>query len=196
MILFFGVALLMSACSKTKLQPSEYIAWSDNKENNLTRVYQQNAIRLSCQYTTPEYVSLKQADAANLDLAAVKENIAAVADMVHFKLRFQDSTSNNFLQNNYTTGEEFNLKSMYLSYDIRYDLKLVQGGDTAACALNHHERTYGSTPYETLLIAFPKLNEEITDLELIFNDCVFGLGRVKYFFSKEDLESIPELVFE
>ncbi|MBI3134268.1 MAG: hypothetical protein HYZ14_06280 [Bacteroidetes bacterium] len=187
--------LFFTACSPSELKPAEYIEWSDNAENNLVKTFQQNNIKLTCQYTTPEYVSLKQTDAASLDEAMVNENIDAVNEMIHFKLQFEDTTSNNFLKNNYTTAEEFNLKSMYLSYDIHFDLKAVQGGDTTECVLNHHERTYGSTPYETLLIAFPKSGTEIKDVELIFNDRVFGLGRVKFFFAKEDLEGIPTLVF-
>jgi len=185
----------LTACSPSELKPAEYIEWSDNPENNLVKEYQQNQIKLTCQYTTAEYISLKQSDPENLDEVMVKENIEMVSEMIHFKLKFEDTTSTNFLRNNYTTPEEFNLKSMYFSYDIQYDLKTVQGGDTAACVLNHHERTYGSTPYETLLIAFPKLRKEPVDIELIFNDRVFGLGRVKFFFSKEDLEGIPGLVF-
>jgi hypothetical protein len=186
--------MLLQSCTKAELSPSEYIAWCDRSENNLVRVYRQNNLELTCQYNSAEYVSVKQSDPGKLDAAEVKNNTAAVSDLVHFKLKFRDTTSNNFLRTNYTSAEEFNIKSMYLSFDVRYDFKLVQGDDTSECVLNHHERTYGSTPYETLLIAFPKLHDGETDLELIFNDRVFGFGRVKFFFEKEDLNAIPKLV--
>lgn len=183
------------SCSKSELNPNEYIEWSDNPDNSLIKEYKQGSTVLTCQYTTPEYVSLKQTNSENIDKDLVKENIAGISEMEHFKFKFENTESNNFMRDNYTTAEEFNTKSMYLSYDIRYDLSLVANGDTSMCVLNHHERTYGNTPYETLLLSFPKPNNAVSDLELIFEDRVFGLGRVKFFFSKGDLESIPILVF-
>lgn len=187
--------IIFCACSPAELTPADYVEWSDNTENNLIKIYQQNSIKITCQYTTPEYVSLKQSDPQNLDETLLNENIDALDEMIHFKLQFEDTTSSNFLKPLNTTGEEFNIKTMYLSYDIRFDLKTVQGKDTVLCAMNHHERTYGNTPYETVLLSFPKLSKEIQDIELIFDDRVFGLGRVKFFFAKEDLEAIPDLVF-
>jgi hypothetical protein len=192
--IFYSIFFLtLFSCGKSQLTPEEYVAWSDDSENNLVKVFNQNTLQLTCQFTTPEYVSLKQSDPANIDTALLRENIEALNGMVHFKLKFEDTTTNNFLKPPGTTGEEFNTKTMYLSYDIAPDLKLVQCGDTLPCIMNHHERTYGSTPYETLLISFSSASAEVCDLEVIFNDRVFGLGRVKFFFSKEDLENIPEL---
>lgn len=188
-----GILFLIS-CSADELEPGAYIRWVDDPGNGLLKEYTQGNIRLTCQYTPADYVSLKQSNPEELSEEEVQENTAAVSDMLHFKLRFEDTTSNNFMRNNYTTPEEFNRRSMYLGYDIQYDLKVVQGEDTAKCVLNHHERTYGSTPYETLLVSFPKTGKDPVDTELIFTDRVFGLGRVKFFFSEQDLESIPTLI--
>lgn len=189
-LIFLGVS-----CGRSSLTPAEYIAWLDTYENGLVKDYKQDNIRLTCQYMSPAYAVLKQNDPNNLKEQEINQNIGEVSDLVQFKLKFENTKTNNFLKDNYTTTEEFNTRSTYLSYDIRTDLRLVNGEDTVTCVLNHHERTYGNTPYETLLISFPNSSTEKNDLELIFDDRVFGLGRVKFFFEKEVLESIPELVF-
>ena len=194
-LLILSLSLIFFSCGKSELSPSEYIDWNDNPDNGLIKEFTQGSTVLTCQYTSPEYVSLKQSNSENIDQNQVEENIAGISEMQHFKFKFENTESNNFMRDNYTTAEEFNTKSMYLSYDIRYDLSLVSKGDTSMCVLNHHERTYGNTPYETLLISFPKTNNETSDLELIFEDRVFGLGRVKFFFSAGDLEYMPKLVF-
>ena len=73
------------------------------------------------------------------------------------------------------------------------DLTLVNDLDSSKCVLSHHERTYGDTPYETLLIAFKNNLTEKKDLQLVFRDRVFGFGTVKFLFKSEDLLEIPEL---
>jgi hypothetical protein len=182
-----------------ELSPKDYVAWCENPDNGLIKEFVQNDLKLTCQYNTSAYSVLKQSDPNALNEAEINENIEEISDLVHFKLKFENTATGNFLRDNYTTAEEFNVRSTYLSYDIRTDLKLINGTDTSICVLNHHERTYGNTPYETILLSFQKpttTNDAQNDLELIFNDQVFGLGRVKFFFSKDDLASIPELVFE
>ena len=195
-VVFFSVLFLISSCSPSELKPKEYIQWCDNVENGLIKEQKIGDQTLTCYYTTPEYVSLKQSDPDNIVEDIVKENIAGLEEMEHFKLTFQRESSNNYLRDNYTTEEEFHTKSTYMSFDIRFDLKLVQGADTTECILNHHERTYGNTPFETILISFPKTkSEEVQDLTLIFDDRVFGFDRVKFKFPADVIDQIPTLVF-
>ncbi len=186
--------LVMLSCGKSELSPKDYIEWCDDAENGLVKVFSQNNNQLTCQYTSSSYAVLKQNDPSNLDASELDENVELVSDLIQFKLTFENKESANFIRNNYTSPEEFNTRSMYLAYGLREDLKLVTGVDTVICNMNHHERTYGNTPYETVLITFPKINDESVNLELIFDDRVFGFGRVKFFFDENDLVKIPELI--
>ena len=187
----------MSSCANSELQPTEYIKWCDDPENGLIKEQKVGDQTLTCVYTTAEYVSLKQSDPDNLNEKEISENVSGLSEMEHFKLTFQRESSNNYLKDNYTTAEEFHTRSTYMSFDIRFDLKLIQGSDTTECILNHHERTYGNTPFETILISFPRVEvEESVDLTLIFNDRVFGFDRVKFKYESGTLSSIPDLVFE
>lgn len=189
-ILVFGLSILMSCTNN--LSPKKYVNWVDNSEHGLIKTVENQKSILTCKYTPAEYTILKQfkpnEPINEMDFA---EQLEEVKDMYHFIFRFENKDGSNIIKDNYTTGEQFQTKSMYLSYDIRLDLKLVQGKDTTMCALNHHERTYNNTPYEQILLAFPKVNDN--DITLIFNDRVFGFNRTKFFFSKETLNDIPKL---
>lgn len=194
-ILVLGMFFLTLSCNKSKYSPTEYVNWCDSEENGLSKEFTQNELKLTCQFMTSEYAVLKQNDPNNLVEQEINENINALSDLRQFKLIFENTQSTNFLKDNYTTAEQFNTRSMYLSYDIQSDLRLVEGEDTVNCIMNHYERSYGNTPYETLLVSFPSNRSSQNDLELIFDDRVFGYGRVKFFFEKSLLESIPELAF-
>ncbi|WP_027420457.1 hypothetical protein [Crocinitomix catalasitica] len=181
------------ACGKSKLAPKEYVYWCDDAENKLIKNYTQKDLSLTCQYMTSEYSVLKQSNPNDLNISEIQSSIESLADLVQFKLKFENKSKNNFIKNNYTTAEEFNTRSLYLSYDMQDDFRLVAGADTIKCVLLHHERTYGNTPYETVFLTFPKKSN--SDLELIFNDQVFGFGRVKFKFRNEVILNMPELIF-
>ena len=180
------------SCTKKK-SPIGYINWVDNEDNGLVKIQQNNKSKITCKYTPSEYVVLKQFNPSDIDTSIFSSEVTAINNLYHFILRFENLDGSNFMKDNYTTAENFNMKSTYLSFDINKDLKLIIGEDTMSCALNHYERTYSNTPYEQVLIAFPKNESQIEDMTLIFNDRVFGFDRTKFFFSKNDLKNIPNL---
>jgi hypothetical protein len=186
--------MLVVSCSNSELGPRDYVAWMESEENSTLKVYRQGDLKLNCQYMTPEYSALKQQNPESINVAEVRETADEISDLVEFKLSFEREGQNNFMHGIHTTEQEYTTESMYLAFDIRYDLSLVSGGDTIPCAMNHHERTYGNTPYETLLVAFERPSAtQLKDMELIFDDRVFGYGRVKFYYSGEELGEIPSL---
>ena len=192
-ILLIVSVFFLIGCNSKKT-PSEYIRWVNNTENGLVKVKETNKTKLTCSYTPVEYVVLKQFKKGRIDTAIYNEEINAINNMHHFILKFENHDGTNLIKDVYSTKESFQQKSMYLSYDIKSDLKLVLGVDTSICALNHHERTYGNTPYEQILLSFPKLKPEVNELTLVFDDRVFGFNRVKFFFSIDDLKDVPNVL--
>jgi len=189
------ISFLIIGCSSNK-KPKEYVAWVDDVENGLIKTQIKTNSIITCKYTPAEYHVLKQFSPNNIDQDVFQSEYEGISNMYHFILRFKKMDETNFLKNNNVTHDEFQLNSLYLSYGIRQDLKLVHGLDTVECVLNHHERTYSNTPYEQILLSFPKTSNSIEDLTFIFNDRVFGFNRVKFFFSKDVLNDIPVLTFE
>ena len=185
---------LFCGCAPSELEPRDYIQWVENPENSLIKDYTEGDLKLTCTYTPNEYAALKPKDPANLNMEELKEEVNGLNELVQFKLKFENTTSGNFLRGNYMDQEEYNRRSMYMSFDIRYDLNLIQNSaDTVVCNMNHHERTYGNTPFETILISFPKVVDKIDEMTLVFNDRVFGFGRVKFKYPKSVLNDIPAL---
>lgn len=185
--------LFLQSCDRD-LSPLDYVAYIENPENGLVKEYVNSSNKLTCCYTPSEYVILKQTRPENLEKEDFLSEVNEINNMYHFTLKFEKNDQTNFLKDNYTTSEQFQLKSTYLSFDMRHDLVLVEGKDTLPCVLNHHERTYSNTPFEKVHISFPKLSEN-QDLVLIFDDRVFGFYKVKFHFSNEDLHKTPEIKF-
>jgi hypothetical protein len=186
--------ILIVSCGNS-ISPSEYIAYVDSEENGLVKIWTQNDLELTCQFLPHEYIALKQFNKSTLKKEPFFETLAEIDSSLQFKLTFENKAQNNFLKNNYTTGEEYNRSVMYLSYDIGADLTLVKGVDSVKCSLFHHERTYGNTPYETLLISFASKFDDTDQLQLIFRDRVFGFGTVKFLFKTADIRNVPILDF-
>jgi len=189
------ISFLIIGCSSNK-KPKEYVSWVDDIENGLIKTQIKTNSIITCKYTPAEYHVLKQFSPNNIDQDVFQSEFEGISNMYHFIIRFEKIDGTNFLKNNNITHKEFQSNSLYLSYDIRQDLKLVQGLDTVVCALNHHERTYNNTPYEQILLSFPKSSKSVEDLTIILNDRVFGFNRVKFFFPKGVLKNIPTLTFE
>jgi len=193
MKIFLILSILFLTACNSKKSPIDYIQWVNDPENGMVKIKETNTTQLECKYTPTEYVVLKQFKKGTVDTVVYNAEVNEINNMYHFILKFQNHDGSNLIKDNYSTQESFQQKSMYLSYDIKSDLKLVQGLDTTFCVLNHHERTYGNTPYEQILLSFPKLNKKVEELTLIFDDRVFGFNRVKFNFSKRDLENIPKV---
>ena len=193
--IIWGLGVLaMTACSPSELEPIEYVNWMEDPENEVCQIYSQNELSLECQYMTPEYSALSHSDPNNIDVQWIESQSNQLSDIQQFRLRFKRDGQSNFLRDDYTTNLEYNSKTLYLGYEIQHDLMLIQNDDTLPCIMNHHERTYGNTPYETLLVAFEGSTVSgDTEMDLILNDRVLGFGRVKFHYDQSLLVSLPEL---
>ena len=167
--------------------------WVDNTENGLIKGQLIGETNLEVKYTPNEYICVKQNGVNDLTSEKLSEFSKELEGVYQFNLKFSNTSRKNFLKDQYTNPEEYNTKSMYLSFDMSFDLELVHGFDTVGCSIYHYERTYGNTPYETVLIGFDLKAKATEDLQLIFNDRVFGLGRSKFLFENEVIENIPKI---
>lgn len=186
--LFF---FLLNSCSNQELSPTEFVKWVDNAENGLIKSQVIGETNLEVKYTPNEYIYVKQNGVNDLTSENLDEFSEELEGIYQFNLKFSNSSRNNFLKDQYTNPEEYNTKSMYLSFDMSFDLELVHGLDTVGCSIYHYERTYGNTPYETVLIGFDLKTKATEDMQLIFNDRVFGLGRSKFLFEKDVTQKLP-----
>lgn len=197
-IVLIAVALLASVVlisfmGSNELKPSELIHWVENQENGLTQSKAINEFIFEAQYKPVDYVVSLEArkdDVTENEYQQLKSELDG--------LQYIDLTiGTNAGQGNALSGGIQNEDEYYqrLDYFVTYanqDIYLIQGQDTLWPQLYHFERNYGLAPSNTLLLGFEKGNSE-EDRNLIIDDQVLGVGRVKFLFEKENINSTPNL---
>jgi len=140
-ICIISLLVFLTSC-KNELSPKDFIQFVNNPENGLVKTWEQGGVLLSCQFTPATYIVLKQHQPEDIATTDITSEVKTSEEMTQFKIKFSKKNSSNFLKTNQTTEEEFNLKTMYLSYDIRQDFKIVVDKDTSYCAMHHMKQFY------------------------------------------------------
>ena len=102
------------------------------------------------------------------------------------------SAGENLLSSELDSENEYFERLDYFVTYAQQDIRLIQGKDSLSPALYHFERNYGLAPYNTLLLGF-ELGEQGAHRDLIIDDKVLGIGRVKFFFDDSDISNSPKL---
>ena len=82
----------------------------------------------------------------------------------------------------------------YLSFQMKENIRLLQGQDTLAPVLYHFERSFDLSPHRTFVLAFeaPK-SEPSKDRTFILDSPILGTGPLKLKITAKDLTNIPDL---
>jgi hypothetical protein len=119
-------------------------------------------------------------------------------DYLDFTFHFYVEGVNDIWQSNIQSQGQYFDRLAYLNTSAKNDFKLVVNQvDTVPCALLHLERTFGIGP-DKLNLSFPYENQtkQISDMRLIYDDKLFNMGRLTFYFSQEDLKHIPTLDYD
>ena len=165
--------------SKT-LSPADYAAWLHNPENELRCSASAGQIELTALYKPLESIVLQEADAKTLASSeAIAERKRALADLQYYEVR---------LANPLSSDPTF---QQYLG-TLQQDIALVDGGDSLACVLFHHEPSMGVKPHETLLLGFSRTSNT-NDKTLLIDLSQLGQGVAALNFSASALANLPKL---
>lgn len=76
----------------------------------------------------------------------------------------------------------------YLTSAMKDDISLVMGTDTLMPNFFHFERTYNIMPYNNFLLGFDLPRDEVRDdIKILYDDKLFGVGRVEFEFDKNTI---------
>ena len=194
-ILLLLITSIFCACGgKDLLKPSEYSQWMQNPENGMKQSKKIQDFEFIAQYKTPEYITVLEEKSNALKAQLVSNRVGELgSDMAYFNFRIKGNAYP--LQQGTTSEMEFNQRMAYANFGMQQDLELVEGGDTLDCVMYQFVRNYNIAPYIDFVVGFERNNQEHieADKTLIFNDNVFGVGKVKLHFSASDLNQIPKL---
>ncbi len=189
-ILGLGMIAFVS-CSPSSLTPEAYMSWVKDPGNGLHLSKALKDYRYELQYRPSEMIVLQEQKETIADKASFDERISEMNDLQYYNLQLFGPNGKAVISQNNPEAYFGNLE--YYSSYAQADISMVQQGDTLPCALFHLERYYDLSPYNTLVLGFPKTENEHAERTLVFNDRALNMGPVKFNISSSELENIPNL---
>jgi hypothetical protein len=192
-IVFF-LCILLAGCGLKKVSPQEYIAYFDDESNGLITQQQVGVLCVKTQYRTEEYETIKSLK--NATNSPITQEDLSHKDSVQFVVvRFETSgADNDVLKIGLQSQPEYDQRIQYLSMAIMNDFKLIDGQDTLGCVTHQWERNFNIANFTNIVLVF-KNNYTHKAKTLLYDDQIFGLGKVSLHFKERHIESIPQISF-
>ena len=193
-LLFLSLLFLacFSSCEQEML-PGELVRYVTAPENGLRQIKNVGAFELDLQYKPMAYVIANEFRSNELEESKYAKRQKELEGLEYYNLKIKVNKEGE----NITTFQVHNQDQQqnrlyYLSYELKNDLRMVQGRDTVAPALYHFERTYDVSSHRTFVLAFPK-SEEKGDRTLIVNSQEIGTGPIKIKIKEHAINNTPSI---
>ena len=189
------VILILSGCSKGKLEPAAYRDWVNNPANGLAIERTVGDFTVTASYRPHEFVVLNEwnPDEEQSD-RSFAERMKELEGYQYINLRLDSKDKKTeVLKTALQSQQQYYERLQYLTTLIPRDVYLVDGGDTLPCTLHHYERTYKMTSFSDISLVFENKSKQTNDKILVFDDRLFGLGTLKFHFEKNNLNGVPQL---
>jgi hypothetical protein len=190
------LSTLEISCANSALDSRSYLKFVENKENGLNKSQVIDRLQLTLQYKPKEYILLKERIVPG-DSKIVHKRILELGDMQYYNFRISTDGTIKVLNYNCANDKQYFNRIAYLSGDVQSDFFLIQKGDTLPCLLYNFVRNYDVAPYLDFVLAFDGdiNNYQGEDREFVYDDKIFGIGRVTFQLNHKDLINIPKLKY-
>lgn len=192
-----GIFLLFS-CGKKQLSPSEMVKWTEDPGNQLVHKKTFNGIEYSLQYLPAGYLALReQATVSSVNKKQFVTRLGELEQYHHFQLRLRvPGVNTDPLLYGISDQQEYTQRDMFYGFAFKEHIKKVNTGaagkDTVNCQLYQFVQHHGLAPYADIVFAFSKEEKE-EQFQVVFDDPVFNNGFMKYTFTAEEINHLPEV---
>lgn len=184
--------LVIASCDKPKvLGPKDYVKWVVNPKNDLVEIKEYDKLTYRLSYLPQELIALRKCNKLSVD-SCYYDYLKDLQGINHFKLEIISLDKQDPLRMNLSSKDEFYQRMEYFNSWLSNDIDCISGTDTLAFSFLHTERHYGISDKLTILMAFDE-NDSREGLTMIYDDKVFGAGRMKFHFSEQEINSIPQV---
>lgn len=185
--------ILLAGCGQKSVSPRDFLAYVDDPSNHLIVKEEIGSFVISAQYRPAAYETIKAAGADNK--ASLEKELQQEDSVQYIVLRLEAKDGHSdVLGMGIFSQDEYEQRIQYLSAAVPMDLVLIDGPDTLSCIAHHWERSYHITHFNNILLAFDNKHPGLKNNKtLVFNDHVFGLGKVQLQFKQHDISSIPTI---
>lgn len=196
-LLFLITGLASMSCNRISVvDGANYIKYIDNPDNGLIQEYvdKEKSLKLVSQYKTPEYLAIKEIGPTNFDSDSVLNLSKEFTGGFHFSFNILSTESGYDVIKGKLSPKEYLSRITHMSGEIKNDFKLLIGSDTIPCSICHFERTYNISPDNILMLVFPFEKTTDEDLQLLYDDKLFGIGKVSLTFNNKNIKNTPKLL--
>ena len=185
-----SLLIAMSSCSN-ELERAEFVSYVTNPKNGLRNDQNIGDFEISVMYEPVDYI-IEREFRNDISKESVTDRKKELAEFEHFQFRIKLTKGGNILRYNENIYQNETSRINHFSFDAKRDFKIVSGNDTTYCRLAHYSRNYNLTPTIDLSLTFDKI-EKTRNLQLVYQDQQFDIGKVKFMFKKEAFEDLPDL---
>jgi hypothetical protein len=191
------ITLLIVSCKKTTVvDAANYVKYVDNPENGLVQEYknEDKALKITTRYKTPEYLAIKEIGPTAFHPDSILKLAKEFEGGYHLGFTISSMVSGYDVIKEKLSPKEYLDRVTYLSGSIRDDFKLLVGLDTVACSIAHFERNYNISPNNNFMLVFPYDKTTNEDLTLIYDDKIFGEGKLEFKIKYKNIKNTPKLL--
>ncbi len=192
LLLSFFILFMLSSCEQEVL-PADLVRYVNAPKNGLRQIKKVGPLELDLQYKPLAYVIANEFRSNELPQTTFEKRQKELEGLEYYNLKIGvNSPQKNITTFRVNNQDEQQNRLYYLSYEMKNDLKMVQGRDTIAPVLYHFERTYDVSNHRTFVLAFPKSNEK-GDRTLIMNSPEIGTGPIKIKIKASAINNTPNI---
>jgi len=177
------------------LDKDGYLQYVTDRSNGLVIDKEIGDVQYTLFFKPLEYLAIKNMG-DQTDKSRVIEEVESLKDLQYYNFKIAIKNFNQeILKYKLGSEQEYTDRVSYLAFGMQQDIRLVEGLDTLPCALFHFERNYGVAPNANFVLAFEKSKSEkmIYSRTLMFEDKIFGTGKVNMTIEKESIAQLPGL---
>lgn len=175
--------------------PVAYEAFFRGPEGNLHQVREHRNIRFAAQYLPPDWLAWK----AKMDFQAVSVETGDSAAVFILNIGpAAGSRTGDVMTHGVSGMEDYAARMETMNFRLEESIELRVGDRVLKPVFVHLENTYGLTNDRNLHLVFEGAGlglpqEQPEDLDLVFDDPVFGTGINHFRFQREALNQLPRL---
>ena len=194
--LYTLLAVLVLVSCDQQVLPVDLVRYVNHPDHGLTKRKTLGPLKVELQYKPHSYVIANELRSNQIGQQVYRQRLKELDGLQYYNLKIsvpklpgQDITT--YRVND--PGEE-QQRLYYLSFQMKENIRLIQGQDTLAPVLYHFERSFDLSPHRTFVMAFEEpLSKSPEDRTFILDSPVLGTGPLKLKITAKDLDNIPDI---
>lgn len=185
------------SCNKVSVvDAASYVKYVNNRDNGLIQEYENEdkALKITTKYKPAEYLAIKEIGPEAFHPDSILTLAKEFKGGYHLGFTISSTQTGYDVIKEKLSPKEYLKRVTYLTGEIRNDFKLLVGLDTVPCSIAHYERNYNISPNNNFMLVFPKDKTLKEDLVLIYDDKVFGEGKLEFRIKYKNIKNIPKLL--